>query len=98
MAQHRSVDLVFEGKDKAIQGKNKVQDSSRSSKCKAPGHENFSSKNGAPKTSKPIPIAQRNRLINRLNLRKQSICRDEGLTPEERQREIDKINRALQKL
>lgn len=45
-----------------------------------------------------IPIAQRNKIIARLNVRKVAIYRDASYTPEERQHAIDKVNHALQKL
>lgn len=77
---------VFQGKkDKAIHG----------------GNGNFidNSKNsGAQKRGAKIPIAQRNKIIDRLNQRKASLYRDASLTHEERERALDKVNSALQKL
>ena len=79
-------------------GKNNLPDHSGNLDCKKKGRENFSSRNGALKTSRPMHIADRNKLINKLNLRKASLYRAAGLSSEDRDTEIARINRALQKL
>jgi DNA-binding Lrp family transcriptional regulator len=89
-------DLVFERKDKALQGKNKLQDNFGVLDSGKKGGGNFLSRNGARKT---IPMPQRNKMINKLNERKRAIYRSHpaGLTAE-LQREVEEITDTLQKL
>ena len=86
-------------KDSENTGLNNLQGNSGNLDSKRKRGENFSSRNGAPKTSKPMHIAVRNKKINDLNARKQAIYRasPNGLTPEA-EKELEKFNRILAKL